>query len=79
MGSSMTTTERKGLRFEVKETLLWPDPYDAEWHWTLIGADGPVCKSADSFPSEEEARSNIAASKGRMKAARFAKVVTVSE
>lgn len=72
-----STPERKGLRFEVTSVLLWPEPEEFEWHWTLIGADGPVCRSVYPFETEAEARSNIAASKGRMKAARFAKVVTV--
>lgn len=78
MGSSMTTTERKGLRFEVVHALITFDG-DPSWSWTLIGADGPVCCSVENFWTEEEARSNIASSKGRMKAARFAKVVTVDE
>lgn len=71
------TTERKGLRFEVEDELVFDG--EPSWSWTLIGADGPVCCSVENFWTEEEARSHIAASKGRMKAARFAKVVTVDE
>lgn len=78
---SMTTTERKGLRFEVETTNPGGvgDFLEPHWFWVLVGADGPVCRSVDTFYTEEEARSNIAASKGRMKAARFAKVLTVDE
>lgn len=73
------TTERKGLRFEVSTTdPKAAAPYPA-WSWVLIGADGPVCKSVEYFWTEPEVRSNIAAAKGRMKAARFAKTVTVNE
>lgn len=76
--------ERKGLRFEVAPiNVLGPSnpaggvAVSQEWEWTLIGADGPVCKSATSYDSEKECRSALAADKGRLKAARFAKVVTV--
>lgn len=69
-----TTTEsqRKGLRFEVSEG-------DDGWYWVLIGKDGPVCISQGTFESEANARSNIAKSKGRLKASGYAKVVTVRD
>ena len=71
----MNTTEsqRKGLRFEVEQAE------NGQWNWVLIGKDGPVCVSYESFVSEANARANIAKSKGRLKASGYAKVVTVRD
>lgn len=77
--------ERKGLRFEVQQKREYGipvfDEYDKNyrdyWEWTLIGKDGPVCKSARDFYTEADARSDIAQARGRLKAAKFAKVITI--
>lgn len=76
--------ERKGLRFEVATTPILGSTSPSGgvaihhlWQWTLIGADGPVCKSAITWDTEAEARASLAKNKGRLKAAQYAKVVTV--
>jgi hypothetical protein len=76
--------ERKGLRFEVYPTnvLGHTDPSGGiaihqEWEWTLVGADGPVCRSATTYDTEKECRSALAANKGRLKGSGYAKVITV--
>lgn len=48
------------------------------WSWTLKGKESDVCRSAMTFPSERDARSDIASAKTSMKGAKFAKV-TLSE
>lgn len=75
--------QEKGLRFEVyPESVVGSchheDPcVHTEWAWQLVGAEGPVCKSATSWDTEKEARSHLQANKGRMGNAKRCKVITV--
>lgn len=66
---------RKGLRFEVSDQGV-DGPW---WFWELHGKEGPVCKSVKGFHNETEARADIARNKGRMKAAGYARVITVED
>ena len=70
------------MKFVITESEKWTDgdlftasePY-TEFDWQFLRNDGgAVCESAGGFASEREARSDIAAAKTSMKAARFAKV-----
>lgn len=82
-------TEAKGLRFEVYGRVVIDrmdydnglDEYKAsthdEWEWQLVGAEGPVCRSATTFGTEKEARSHLQSNKGRMGNAKRCKVLTV--
>ena len=65
-----------GLRFEVYP--VGSEAYVAYWQWRLVGKDGAVCTSAETFDNETAARSNIAKNKGRLKASGYAKVVTIN-
>lgn len=66
--------ERKGLRFEILQDYSLESLY-----WQLVGADGPVCESHQTFETEAEARSDIAAARKRMKACQYAKVLVITD
>ena len=66
---------KPGLRFEVYP--VGSEAYVAYWQWRLVGKDGVVCISAETFDNETMARSDIAKNKGRMKASGYAKVITI--
>jgi hypothetical protein len=54
--------------------------YTKVWSWELVQASGKViCRSAGTFDTEPEARSDIAAAKKSMKGAWRCKVVTVDD
>ena len=63
------------MKFVIKQYVFADKDHDVRWGWTLTGKDGPICHSAGTFLTEAEARSNVAASKTKLSAVRFAKVV----
>jgi hypothetical protein len=73
----------KGLRFEVFGEYYDAPPKNARnigfgFRWRLVGADGEVAVSPEHFTTVEEARSHIAANRGRLKAASRSKVYDVA-
>lgn len=71
--------EPKGLRFEVYDynNHVGVEDLPDAWTWRLVGADGIVCVAGQYWDFEAEARSHIAANRGRLKAAGRSKVFTV--
>lgn len=75
------------MKFVIIKSEKWTDgnlfeaaePY-IEFDWEYRRADDDlVCVNGRGFPTEKEARSDIAKAKTAMKAARFAKVEVSSE
>jgi hypothetical protein len=69
-------TESGGLRFEVFQDTVG-HLEELKWQWKLVGAEGVVCYSGETFDKESDARSHISKNRGRLKAASFSKVVTL--
>lgn len=74
------TTERKGLRFEVKgEELPYGDDTYWKWTWTFVGKGNVAyAKSPESYDTEKECRSAIAKVRSKLGSARMAKVITLA-
>lgn len=75
----MTDDPRKGLRFEVFPDWDRATTADPVWSWRLVGKDGVVALSPETFVSDVEARSHISRNKGRLKGCGYAKVINTDD
>lgn len=65
------------MHFEVRRTAEHSQDH---WHWELVLKGGiPLARSPQSFDTETQARSHLAAAKKSMKGAIRCKVVTVDD